>query len=297
LSHLNKTEMQTENKTTITVANTINAPLSKVWRCFTEPRHIVRWNSASPDWHTPDATNDLRTGGKFTFRMEAKDKSQGFDFGGTYTKVKQLEHINYTMDDGRETRVDFASEGNNRTRLTESFDAESQNPVEMQRQGWQAILDNFKQYVESTHLHYEITIDAPAQKVYDTMLKQDTYRKWTSAFNPTSHYEGDWKKGSDMKFIGTDDKGEIGGMISHVLENKPAEYISVEHRGIVKGKETLTSGKEVDDWKGAQENYSFIPQGNKTLLCVDMDSNEEMKSYFETTWPKALDKLKEICEN
>lgn len=132
----------------ITIETSVDAPIETVWSCWTEPEHIMQWNSASPDWHTPSATNDLREGGSFTSRMEAKDGSIGFDFGGTYTKVIEHKEISYTMDDGRKVRVSFDGHGGH-THIGETFDPESENPVEMQRAGWQSILDNFKSYVEA----------------------------------------------------------------------------------------------------------------------------------------------------
>ena len=136
-------------KTKITVQSTIHAPITKVWNYWNEPEHIKQWNSASPDWHTPKSENDLRAGGRFTARMEAKDGSFGFDFGGVYDEVTTYEYISYTMDDGRQTSITFTNDGGNETKVVETFDAEGQNPVEMQQAGWQAILDNFKKYVES----------------------------------------------------------------------------------------------------------------------------------------------------
>lgn len=140
--------MSTESKTKITIEHTVQAPVEKVWQCWTEPEHIKRWNSASPDWHTPHAENDLREGGTFTSRMEARDGSMGFDFGGVYDAVRMHEHIAYTLGDGRKVTIDFAPrEG--ATHVTETFEAEGTNPVEMQRGGWQAILDSFKRYTEA----------------------------------------------------------------------------------------------------------------------------------------------------
>jgi uncharacterized protein YndB with AHSA1/START domain len=133
----------------ITVQSVIQAPIERVWECWTEPVHITKWNQASEDWHTPRATNDLREGEKFTARMEAKDGSMGFDFGGTYTKVIPQKHIAYTMDgDGRTVTVDFEERGDS-VYITETFDAENENPIDMQRDGWQAILNNFKKYAEA----------------------------------------------------------------------------------------------------------------------------------------------------
>jgi len=135
-------------KTKITVKSSVNAPISKVWDYWNTPEHITKWNSASPDWHTPKSENDLRVGGRFTARMEAKDGSFGFDFGGTYDEIVPHEKISYTMDDGRKTDVTFIPEGTG-TKVIETFEAEETNPVEMQQGGWQAILDNFKNYTET----------------------------------------------------------------------------------------------------------------------------------------------------
>ena len=140
--------METQNKTLITVENTVNADVEKVWEYFTKPEHVVNWNNASEDWFTPRADNDLRVGGNFVYRMEAKDGSFGFDFGGTYDKIKNNELIEYTIGDGRKVTVNFFSDGKNKTRVVERFEAENMNSIEMQKAGWQAILDNFKKYTE-----------------------------------------------------------------------------------------------------------------------------------------------------
>lgn len=133
---------------TITIETTVNAPVAKVWQYWTEPAHITQWNCASNDWHSPRAENDVTTGGKFNIRMEAKDGSMGFDFGGTYDKVVVNELIAFTMGDGRKVSVGFIPEGQG-TRIVESFEAETENSVEMQQSGWQSILNNFKKYTES----------------------------------------------------------------------------------------------------------------------------------------------------
>lgn len=137
---------QTE-KTSITINVSIKAPASKVWEYWTAPEHITKWNNASDDWHSPSAENDVRTGGKFNIRMEAKDGSVGFDFGGVYDNVRPNEIIEYTMGDGRKVTVNF-KESDGKTEVTETFEAESVNPLEMQREGWQNILNNFKKYTE-----------------------------------------------------------------------------------------------------------------------------------------------------
>jgi uncharacterized protein YndB with AHSA1/START domain len=135
------------NKSSITVEATINVPIERVWQTWNEPEHIVKWAFASDDWEAPASENDLRTGGKFKTVMAAKDKSASFDFGGTYTAVKDHELIEYDMDDGRHVKVVFA-EVPDGVKITETFDPEQENPEEMQRGGWQSILDNYKRYTE-----------------------------------------------------------------------------------------------------------------------------------------------------
>lgn len=134
--------------TQITVATTVNAPVAKVWDAWTLPEHITKWNSASEDWHTPYAENDLRTGGSFKSTMAAKDGSMSFDFAGVYSNVDLHKVIEYGMADGRQVKVVFSTEGG-QTTVVESFDPESVNSLDMQRMGWQAIMDNFKRYTES----------------------------------------------------------------------------------------------------------------------------------------------------
>lgn len=140
--------METQEKTIITVESTINAAVEKVWKYWTKPEHITKWNNASDDWHTPRAENDLQVGGSFVTRMEAKDGSFGFDFGGVYDAVRKNEYIEYTMGDGRKVKVTFSSQGN-KTKVMETFEAEIENSIDTQRGGWQAILDNFKKYTET----------------------------------------------------------------------------------------------------------------------------------------------------
>ncbi|MCB0216804.1 MAG: SRPBCC domain-containing protein [Caldilineae bacterium] len=132
----------------IEIETTIRADRPRVWAAWNDPEDIVRWNAASDDWHTTSSTVDLREGGSFTARMEAKDGSMGFDFGGVYTRVVEPERIEYAMADGRRVEIDFeeTAEG---TRVRERFDAETVNDPEMQRRGWQAILDNFARHVEA----------------------------------------------------------------------------------------------------------------------------------------------------
>jgi uncharacterized protein YndB with AHSA1/START domain len=231
--------------------------------------------------------------------MAAKDGSMAFDFEGVYDQVKPHALIAYTMADGRKVTITFSANGNT-TRVVETFEAESTNSIELQRGGWQAILDNFKKYVESAtsleKLHFEIEINASPEKVYSTMLDEQHYKTWTAVFNPTSSYKGSWAKGSKIHFIGTDEQGNVGGMVSRIKENIPNQFVSIEHLGVLQGDKEILEGKEVDGWAGSFENYTYTKQGNNTLLSVDIDANKEYKSYFSETYPKSLQVLKKLCE-
>lgn len=137
------------DKNAITVETIVKVPMAKVWEYWNKPEHIEQWAFASDDWEARDAENDVRVGGKFKTTMAAKDKSASFDFTGIYTAVKEHELIEYDMDDGRHVKVEFTQlpEG---VKVIETFDPENENPEEMQRSGWQAIMDNFKKYVENS---------------------------------------------------------------------------------------------------------------------------------------------------
>lgn len=140
--------MTTEHNAAITVEATVNAPAEKVWNCWTQPEHITKWCQASDDWHAPYAENDVKTGGKFKTTMAARDGSMSFDFEGEYTEVVPMQKLVYAMSDGRKVSIIFSANGN-QTHVSETFDPENMNPPEMQREGWQAILDNFKKHTES----------------------------------------------------------------------------------------------------------------------------------------------------
>lgn len=137
-----------ETVKTITVESTVKAPVKKVWKLWITPSHVTKWNKPSPDWHNPYTENDVRSAGKFLSKMEAIDGSLSFDFAGIYRDVKVNEVLTYTLDDSRKVKVTF-TQLDNQTKVIETFEPESQNPIEMQREGWQSILNSFKQYAET----------------------------------------------------------------------------------------------------------------------------------------------------
>jgi len=148
-------------------------------------------------------------------------------------------------------------------------------------------------------LQFKVSINAPLTRVYDLMLginNKSTYDQWTSVFNPTSTYEGSWDKGSKILFIGVDEKGEKGGMVSRIAENIPNKFVSIQHYGLIKADEEITEGPEVEKWANGFENYTFEENNGTTTVTVDLDTTEEFTGFMNETFPKALEKLKEICE-
>ncbi|WP_226389141.1 SRPBCC domain-containing protein [Penaeicola halotolerans] len=148
-------------------------------------------------------------------------------------------------------------------------------------------------------LQFKESIYAPAQKVYELMLglkDKRTYEYWTAEFNPTSTFEGSWQKDSKIHFIGTDESGKKGGMVSMIEAHLPAAFVSIKHIGFLDGDIEVTTGEQVEKWAGGHENYSFEEKGGITTVTVDLDTIEDYLAYFHETYPKALLKLKELAE-
>ena len=148
-------------------------------------------------------------------------------------------------------------------------------------------------------LEFKTNIHAPVTKVYNIMLGMDsksTYEEWTALFNPTSTYEGSWTKGSKILFIGVDENGEKGGMVSRIAENIPYQFVSIQHYGLVKSDQEITEGPEVEKWANGFENYTFEEMNGITTVTVTLDTTEEFVDYMNEKYPIALDKLKELCE-
>lgn len=151
------------------------------------------------------------------------------------------------------------------------------------------------------NLQFKILINATVTKIYDCMLginSKSTYEQWTALFNPTSTYEGSWDKGSKVLFVGVDEKGEKGGMVSRIAENIPNQFVSIQHYGLFKAGEEITVGAEVEKWANGMENYTFEESNGAVTVTVDLlNMPEEFVDYMNDAYPKALEKLKEICEN
>lgn len=146
-------------------------------------------------------------------------------------------------------------------------------------------------------LQFKIDINADKAKVYQTMIGKDTFKQWTAVFNPSSDFEGSWETGGKILFIGYNEDGKREGMVGIIEKNNPDEFVSIQYIGLVDGDKEITEGVEIENWAGMYENYSFTEENGVTILTVDIDMNDEMKEYFQSTYPQALNKLKEMCED
>jgi uncharacterized protein YndB with AHSA1/START domain len=145
-------------------------------------------------------------------------------------------------------------------------------------------------------LHFSILIDAPKEKVWNTMLNESTYKQWTEVFAPGSHYKGNWTEGSKIHFLAPNKTGKMEGMVSRIKESRKPDFVSIEHLGMVADGVEDTKSEDVKKWAGALENYTLREKDGMTELLVDTDTNEEYKQMFEDMWPQALHKLKELSE-
>lgn len=148
-------------------------------------------------------------------------------------------------------------------------------------------------------LHYSILINASPEHVHATMLglsDKRTYEQWTAAFNASSTWEGSWNKGDKILFVGVAESGKKEGMVARIVENIPGEFVSIQHYGVVENGEEITEGPKVEGWANAMESYLFEPVTDGTRVTIEVDTKEEYASYFDETWPKALEVLKRVCE-
>ena len=148
---------------------------------------------------------------------------------------------------------------------------------------------------------FSISINAPKEKVWHTMLDLDTYKIWTEPFSPGSSFEGDWSEGSKIIFGAPDENGKMSGMLSYIKENRPYEFVSIEHQGMVNEGKEITTGEEAEEYAGSLENYTFKEMNGKTEVIVDLsgpgEMDDELKQFFQDAWKKALQKVKQLAEN
>ena len=304
---------------TVTIEREFAAPLSRVWDAFTKQEILDQWWAPKP-FESRTKIMNFEVGGRRFYAMVTPDGQEMWAIH-KYTSITPKTNFKYlnAFADKEENPTlpgsdwDFNfTEQNGKTKVKITIYNESRERMEKMiemgfKEGITATLNELEvlltspsqnKEVNMNKLHFSITINATKAKVWNTMLVYATYRVWTEAFNPGSHYVGDWSKGSKILFLGPDPAtGKIGGMVSRIEENRLHEYISIEHLGMVNDGIEDTTSEMVKAFAGAHENYSFKENDKKTEVLVDIDSSGgEFEEMFKDMWPKALQKLKELAE-
>lgn len=267
-------------KTTLQVSTDVAADPASVWTRFTVPGHIMQWNFASEEWHCPAAENDLRPGGVYRTRMEARDGSQGFDFEGVYDEVVPESRLAYTLTNGRQVKTEF-SDQNGRTRVTTTFEPEDSFPIEVQQAGWQAIIDNFRRYVESEPermVREQVTIDTPADTVWSIITHPRYARELGQQFDKNAYVRSDWQLGSAVEFVYEPERIAATGTIS---ELKPLELIRIDF-----------------DFDGFAyyESFHFSSTEGQTILTAEAGPYTHARDEHATVWSNWLQKVRELSE-
>lgn len=281
----------------ITITTTIQAPIHTVFESYLSPADNLRWNTAGEGWTVSHTTINPVIGGTYSIGFKSPDGANDFDFGGVYTNIIPDQLITSILDDGRHVKVLF-EEKDNEAIVTIEFDAEQENSLELQEQGWGKILTHFKQFIERkskpTHRSILKTIDihASVEKVWDVLLQDQSYRQWTKVFDEDSYYEGEMKYQGKIKFLSSHN----GGLASNVHVYIPYYQISFEHLGVIIDGVEDFDNPQFADWKGARETYTLTPQGSSTHLEIYVELTQEEYEYMSNLWDQALIKIKDLAE-
>jgi uncharacterized protein YndB with AHSA1/START domain len=279
---------------------------SQVFESCLDSEDNKRWNTAGFGWSTGEVQIDPKVGGRWFAEYKSPDGKDDFVFEGVFTEIIENQKISYKMPkdmgefevDERKAEVLFEEFEKGKTQVTITFDAEDLNSIEMQKQGWQAILDNFKTFLErkinpeNARLILDIDINASPQKVWKTLLEKESYNIWAATFSPGSHYQGEIKYDNKVQFLGPDQSG----LISLVKVCIPEFQVSFEHLGGFKdGKEDPDSPMFLP-WKGNRETYTLKSKNEITNLSIYQEMSKTEIEYFEEMWAKALEVIKKIAE-
>ncbi|MFN3529715.1 MAG: SRPBCC domain-containing protein [Bacteroidia bacterium] len=277
----------------------LQLPAAQAWRSFTQPAHIINWNFAHESWHCPTAENNLQAGGHFKYHMAARDGSGSFDFEGQFEQIEHRQRIAYHLNDSRkvEFRIEPTDSG---IRVWHNFEAATDHDAEQQRQGWQAILDQFALYTASleplVEMHFEHDYPIAPEELCNMMFSDKGYREWTKPFNANSHFEGVWETGASMRFLGVDGDGTVGGMLSKIRLFEAGKQVCIVHEGDIQKGQEVRFDQSVAQWAGAEENYYFEPMEGGTRLRVMAEVAPQFESWMQEFWPPALQKLHQMCE-
>lgn len=291
----------------ITINKTINASVNHVWQAYLDPEDNKRWNTAGFGWTVGETHFDPRVGGKFEAEYKSPDGKNDFMLEGTFVEIIENQKIIYEMPQNemdkakRVVEINFESVGNDstsQTNFTVTFDAEDMNTLDRQKQGWNAILENFKKFVErksnpkNQALQKSIKIKSSPHKVWKVLTNKEKYKLWTAPFTDGSYYEGEMQYLNKIYFLSPDNIG----LVSEVKVCIPDFQLSFEHLGTVKdGVEDLDS-VEFGSWKGARETYTLSFNDGITTLDIYQDMSAKENQFFDSKWDTALEIIKQIAQ-
>jgi uncharacterized protein YndB with AHSA1/START domain len=282
----------------INISQNIKASPNQVFESYLNSKDNQRWQNAGGGWSTGFVNIDAQNGGKFEAEFKAADGINDFVFGGTFDQIIPNKKINYTIEGGRKAEVLFEEISPNETKVSINFEAETQNSIDLQRQGWNQILVNFKTFVErkvnpkNAILLKNIEIKSSKEKVWKVLLDQQNYQKWTASFCEGSYYEGEMKLNNKIWFLAPDKSG-LSSLVKVLI---PGFQVSFEHIGAVKnGIEDFDSPGFVG-WKGARETYTLNEKDDFTNLEIYQDLTKTELEMFDQMWNKALQTIKELSE-
>lgn len=281
----------------ITISTTINAPIANVFNSYLNPQDNLRWNTAGYGWTNDYAKIDAIAGGEFHIGYKSPDEKNDFDFNGKYIEIVKDKLIKSELGDGRKVEVNFEAE-DEKTHVTIIFDAEEENSLDLQKQGWSAILENFKKFVErksnpkNASITKNIVIQATKEKVWKMLLEDKPYRQWTSSFTEGSYYEGEMKYDGKIMFLSPSGTG----ISSKIVVFIPNFQISFEHLGGVKDGIEDFKSSEFEGWKYARETYTLNGVDGKVNLQIYVEVTKNEEQMMSDLWDKALAELKKMCE-
>jgi uncharacterized protein YndB with AHSA1/START domain len=278
---------------TTTISQTATVPANTLFEAYLNPKDNIQWNYASDGWTTGKVDIDARVGGKFAIEYISPDRSRDFVVSGVYDEIVPNQKIVYSLDDGRPVTVQFIEKDKNATEITIELTLEDESSEEMQRAGWGMIMKHFVDYVERKNnpnnnvIRKSILIKASPEKVWKNLLDKQDYEYWTEVFTPGSTYEGEMKLNNTIIFTSPESPaGE--GMKAKIKTLIPNFQISFEHLG----------SQEASSWSGFRETYTIWPQ-EESLVRLDIycDTTKEYFEMMDTSWDKALDRVKELGES
>lgn len=278
----------------ITIGVQIEKQVDIVWSYWTKAAHIKHWYFASEDWWVPWVEQQFEVGHKFIYRMASKDGKMGFDFTGRYTDIKANESITYVLEDDREVITTFEVIDDT-VYLKQVFETEDDSSAEMQKQGWQAILNQFKGYTESDWIRFTLQkhMETTPEVVYHYLTDNDKYMSWAHVFSDDSKFYGDWVEGGEITFVDHRESGTVA-LVENIIPN---ELIHMKHIKLLKGDSLDETSDEALIWIGTLERYELHKSEDGVLVDVMIECHESYVGFIRDSWIEALNEIERNINN